>query len=292
MNNAAEIQPYVELLTDLVSSILFVVLAAKTRELAGRGWLIAYVAPMLLTIPAFQLVHLLAEHSSDPTKIYPWYDVLNVPGLFRTACFGIFLLCIWSRTRIKLDAANLLFSPSGRIPRSVFWILVCILFPLGTMLGFAPLTTKAEGLPKAIIWIVYAAWMLLSIWISISVYAKRWHDCGRSGWMTLILLIPLVGPFWFFGYCGFVRGTSGPNKYGGDPLDLETDTAAPQPPQPAPAPPSASQSYFLSVDGKDSGPHSLDEMRRLRQAGRLTDDTLVFRQGDQGWQPASKFSEI
>jgi uncharacterized membrane protein YhaH (DUF805 family) len=123
---------------------------------------------------------------------------------------------------MKLDVKNLLFSFSGRIPRSAFWILACILFPLGTILGFAPLTTQADGIPKAIIWIVYAGWMILSIWISLAVYAKRWHDCSKSGWMSLVLLIPIIGAFWFFGYLGFVRGTSGANQYGDDPLDTRT----------------------------------------------------------------------
>lgn len=122
---------------------------------------------------------------------------------------------------MKLDVGNLLFSFSGRIPRSAFWISVCILFPLGTLLGFAPFTSEATGVPKGIIWTVYALWCVLSIWISLAVYAKRWHDCGRSGWMSLILLLPIIGPFWFLGYCGFVRGASGPNQYGDDPLNTD-----------------------------------------------------------------------
>jgi hypothetical protein len=67
---------------------------------------------------------------------------------------------------------------------------------------------------------------------------------------------------------------------------------APAPPQPvAPAPP-ASRPYFFSADGKDSGPHSLDEMRRFHKSGKLTDETLVIRQGDADWQPATMFPEI
>ena len=123
---------------------------------------------------------------------------------------------------MKLSVKNLLFSFSGRIPRSVFWISVCILFPLGTILGFAPYTTSAEGIPKTIITIVYASWMILSIWISLAVYAKRWHDCAKSGWMSLVALIPVIGVFWFFGYLGFVRGTRGVNRFGDDALDVQS----------------------------------------------------------------------
>lgn len=64
------------------------------------------------------------------------------------------------------------------------------------------------------------------------------------------------------------------------------------PPQPVLSPPPVSPLYFFSADGEDSDPHSLDEMRRFRQSGKLTDDTLVVRQGDTEWQPASIFTEL
>jgi len=69
--------------------------------------------------------------------------------------------------------------------------------------------------------------------------------------------------------------------------------AAPAPPpQPVAPTPPASRPYFFSADGKDSGPHSLDEMRRFHKSGKLTDETLVIRQGDADWQPATMFPEI
>lgn len=64
------------------------------------------------------------------------------------------------------------------------------------------------------------------------------------------------------------------------------------PPQPVASAPPASRPYFFSADGKDSGSHSLDEMRRFRKSGKLTDETLVIRQGDANWLPASMFPEI
>lgn len=67
---------------------------------------------------------------------------------------------------------------------------------------------------------------------------------------------------------------------------------APAPPQGvAPSPP-VSRPYFFSMDGKDSGPHALNEMRRFYQSGRLTDETLVIQQGSLEWQPASMYPEI
>jgi uncharacterized membrane protein YhaH (DUF805 family) len=45
-------------------------------------------------------------------------------------------------------------------------------------------------------------------------HTKRWHDLGRSGWLTLIYFIPVVGSLYVFIMCGFVRGDVGDNSYG------------------------------------------------------------------------------
>src|SRR5208337_3611250 len=50
----------------------------------------------------------------------------------------------------------------------------------------------------------------------LAICVRRWHDTGRSGWMTLTLLIPVVNLVVFL-LLGFLPGTTGPNKYGPDP---------------------------------------------------------------------------
>jgi len=60
--------------------------------------------------------------------------------------------------------------------------------------------------------------ILIFLWPSLALYTKRWHDRGKSGWWTLILLIPLIGAIWALVELGFLRGTEGPNQYGNDPL--------------------------------------------------------------------------
>ena len=52
---------------------------------------------------------------------------------------------------------------------------------------------------------------------SIMLVIRRWHDLGKSGWFTLVLIIPLVNLLVML-YLWFVRGTAGPNAYGDDPL--------------------------------------------------------------------------
>ena len=220
MENINELLPYIQLTTGLVSAILAFVLVNSTENLIGKKWLLASVTITLVTLPVSRIISIIALHSENPRGMYQWFDVVNLFYFFGTACFGLFLFSVWSNSRMKVDVKELLFSFRGRIPRSVFWIIGCILFPLGMMVGYAPLTSTADGIPKLIVWIISVCWCIPGIWIGLALYAKRWHDCSKSGWMTLILLIPLIGPFWFLGYIGFVRGTQGSNPYGDDPLSI------------------------------------------------------------------------
>ena len=67
------------------------------------------------------------------------------------------------------------------------------------------------------------------LWILGALQAKRFHDTNRSGWCILIsifllaILNPIPGLYGLGGFLaliwpGFFKGTSGPNKYGQDPL--------------------------------------------------------------------------
>ena len=83
------------------------------------------------------------------------------------------------------------------------------------------------------------------------------------------------------------------NTQRGVPVPVPTTREQPIPPsQAVPDSLPILRPYFFSVDGKDSGPYSLDEMRQFRKSGKLTDETLVIRQGDGEWQPVSMFTEI
>jgi uncharacterized membrane protein YhaH (DUF805 family) len=50
-----------------------------------------------------------------------------------------------------------------------------------------------------------------------AIYTKRWHDRGKSGWWSLIVLVPIIGPLWMFIECGFLGGEDGSNTYGPNP---------------------------------------------------------------------------
>ena len=74
-----------------------------------------------------------------------------------------------------MDWKTLFLSPEGRMGQRDYWIGMLILFVIWFLSPalhlLAPLT-----------------WLLL-IYPGVCVYAKRLHDCGRSGWL---ILLPVV----------------------------------------------------------------------------------------------------
>lgn len=115
-----------------------------------------------------------------------------------------------------MDWKYLFTSFDGRINRAKLWAGVGVLFAVGivaqiidAMLG----TTGESGLG-----IVGAIATLASIYPALALYAKRWHDRDKSGWWSLIVLVPLIGAVWAIVELGILEGTRGANQYGPDPL--------------------------------------------------------------------------
>ncbi len=70
------------------------------------------------------------------------------------------------------------------------------------------------GVLGFLIWlIVYPS----TAYLGLALNAKRWHDRNKSGWWSLLGLIPVLGLFLIVFELGCYKGTSGPNKYGPDP---------------------------------------------------------------------------
>ncbi len=59
---------------------------------------------------------------------------------------------------------------------------------------------------------------LISVYLALALYAKRWHDRGKSGWWSLIVLVPFIGAIWILVELGILEGNRGANNYGPDPL--------------------------------------------------------------------------
>ena len=115
-----------------------------------------------------------------------------------------------------MDWSYLLTSFQGRIGRKSYWLASIV---LGVFIFIAELLDMVLGTAMengAGVLTIIAS--LLTIYPSLAIYAKRWHDRGKSGWWTLILLVPVIGAIWMLVECGFLRGTDGDNQYGPDPL--------------------------------------------------------------------------
>jgi uncharacterized membrane protein YhaH (DUF805 family) len=134
---------------------------------------------------------------------------------------------------------QLLFGFSGRINRAKYWLTLVIyfvaLFALYVLFSlFFSFPTDVLGL------FLILSVPFIPITISaIAVAIKRLHDRDKSGWWLLVFyvlpgVIGNIGPYtgldfvfqlaslalsiWVLVELGFLRGTSGRNRYGPDPL--------------------------------------------------------------------------
>ena len=116
-----------------------------------------------------------------------------------------------------MDWSYLLTSYDGRINRAKFWAGIGAFF-VGAIIAIIidnVIGTNFNGVPYGFVYAIYTIAALYSVF---AVYAKRWHDRGKSGWWSLIGLVPLIGGIWLIVELGILEGTRGPNQYGPDPL--------------------------------------------------------------------------
>lgn len=121
-----------------------------------------------------------------------------------------------------MDWGKFLFSFEGRISRQAFWIFFVVGVVVSLGLNFLAMGSMMGGEfdpnnpPSIPIWF----WLVQIplFWITIAVYAKRWHDQDKSGWFSLLLLIPLLGVLIVLVMLGFIGGSPGPNRFGEGPM--------------------------------------------------------------------------
>ena len=107
---------------------------------------------------------------------------------------------------------------SGRARRQEYWMFALfnmifgfIAIILDNVLGIA-----MEGVGYGPIYILY----VLAVFIpGLAVAVRRLHDVGKSGWMLLIALIPLVGAIWIL-VLFFTDSQKESNKWGQNPKEI------------------------------------------------------------------------
>ncbi len=109
---------------------------------------------------------------------------------------------------------------NGRARRQEYWMFV--LFNVIFMFA-ASLLDKLLGLSDPLTGLgpLYGLYILAVFIPGIAVAIRRLHDIGKSGWMLLLALIPIIGGIWLIVL--MVReGDRGDNQYGPDPKPRTT----------------------------------------------------------------------
>ena len=112
---------------------------------------------------------------------------------------------------VSMTIPQILFSFKGRIGRGTYWLGAFFITGFVIAASLVDVAfydyTRYSGIPTIL-------GRLLVLWPGLALTVKRWHDRDKSGWWTLINIIPYIGPLWSFIENGLLPGTNGPNQYG------------------------------------------------------------------------------
>ena len=97
----------------------------------------------------------------------------------------------------------------GRAKRSEYWLFMLVHVVISIILGLIPLILDWF----VVVEVVYFLALLVPV---LAVGARRLHDSGKSGWLQLILLIPLIG--WIIVIILMALPSDDENKYGPRPI--------------------------------------------------------------------------
>lgn len=108
------------------------------------------------------------------------------------------------------------FKLRGRAGRAAYilgflFLMVVISFPLYRFMLYP------EGTPAAQTWsLIFGICFVAALWSHVAMSVKRFHDLGRTGFMSATLFIPVISLI-AFAYLCIAPGTPGPNPYGRSP---------------------------------------------------------------------------
>lgn len=115
---------------------------------------------------------------------------------------------------------------SGRARRTEYWmftlfnvIFTCIAMGIDNVLGITFSFAGADGTSVPFFYgYVYVLYALAMLVPSLAVSVRRLHDVGKSGWMLLIALIPIIGGIWLL-VLMCTDSQQGTNKWGENPKE-------------------------------------------------------------------------
>ena len=108
---------------------------------------------------------------------------------------------------------------NGRLSRKGYWYFVLANSLVATAISLVEYVIR--GMPSyssyyETILILPSIYSLVVLIPSLAAMVRRLHDIGKSGWNTLLFLIPFVGPIVLLVFL-FQRGEQEDNKYGAVP---------------------------------------------------------------------------
>jgi uncharacterized membrane protein YhaH (DUF805 family) len=98
---------------------------------------------------------------------------------------------------------------NGRARRQEYWMFVLFNIIFSIVAGVLDAALGTWGAVGGL----YGLAMLIP---GLAVSVRRLHDIGKSGWMLLIALIPLIGTIWLIVLLA-TDGAPGNNQYGDNP---------------------------------------------------------------------------
>ena len=113
---------------------------------------------------------------------------------------------------------------SGRSRRKEYWMFFLYNTLIGAALWILGLVFRQVGMgtiiPNGGIGLIffglYFIYMLAILIPCMAVSMRRLHDTGKSGWLLLLIFIPIVGPIILLVFF-MLGGNPGANQYGADP---------------------------------------------------------------------------
>jgi uncharacterized membrane protein YhaH (DUF805 family) len=107
---------------------------------------------------------------------------------------------------------------NGRARRKEYWMFVLfnMIFAIVAMLLDHFLGIAMEEIGYGPLYGLYVLGMFIP---GLAVGVRRLHDVGKSGWMMLLGLIPLIGAIWLL-ILMLTDSNSGINDYGENPKEL------------------------------------------------------------------------
>jgi uncharacterized membrane protein YhaH (DUF805 family) len=105
-----------------------------------------------------------------------------------------------------------------RARRKEYWMFVLfnMIFAFGAIILDNVLGIAIDGIGYGPLYGLYALAVLIP---GLAAAVRRLHDIGKSGWMILIALIPLVGAIWLLVLL-VTDSSPGENQYGANPKEV------------------------------------------------------------------------